>query len=77
MRGPMTDTATIEARLMAAEAALHSLQMGQAVTQVRTSDGKQVSYSAADIGQLRAYVRSLKRQLGLIPRGSAIGVSFR
>lgn len=73
----MADTATLQARLDEAEAALHALRVGQSVAQVRTADGKQVSYVATDVGKLQAYVNGLKRQLGQRPRGSAIGVGFR
>lgn len=73
----MTDTATLEARLAEAETALHQLEIGGRVVRVRASDGKQVEYAAAEIGPLRAYVASLKRQLGKMSRGRAIGVTFR
>lgn len=73
----MTDKATLTAQLTEAEAALHDLRLGRAAVQVRTSDGKSVSYAAADAGQLQAYVNGLRRQLGQRRRGGAIGVNFR
>lgn len=72
----MTDTATLTARLQEAETALHRLRMGATAVEVRHDDVA-VKYAPADLGQLAAYVRDLKRQLGLTSRGRAIGVGFR
>ncbi|MEM1345891.1 MAG: gpW family head-tail joining protein [Pseudomonadota bacterium] len=50
--------------------------IGTRSVQVRI-DGRMVVYSEAKLGQLRAYIRSLERQLGARRGGGAIGVDFR
>ena len=60
----MTDQATLTARLAEAEDALHELRLGRSAVQVRTSDGKSVSYAAADAGQLQTL--SMKRSRNLL-----------
>lgn len=72
----MTDTATLTVRLTEAEDALHRLRTGATVVEIRT-ETESVKYAPAEVAGLAAYVRSLKQQLGLLPRGGAIGVSFR
>lgn len=59
----MTDTAILEARLAQAEQALHDLSIGKTTASV-SYDGKSVSYTQTNIGQLRGYIADLKRQLG-------------
>lgn len=73
----MTDTATLQARLTEAEAALHDLRIGRGIVQVRSADGEMVTYQPGDAARLSAYINGLKRQLGQRPRGQAIGVNFR
>lgn len=65
----------LRAWLTEAEAALHALSLGQGEAAVRDADGRQVTYSAANLVQLRAYIADLKRQLG---QGGyrAIGVRY-
>ncbi len=65
----MADTATLEARLTAAEAAWHELMIGQTV-QVAKVDGREVTYTPADHKALAAYILDLKMQLGRGPRRS-------
>lgn len=59
----MADTETLEARLSAAEEALHRVLVGESVTVVGY-DGHRTEYSPAREGDLRRYIRSLERQLG-------------
>jgi len=70
------ERATLEARLAEAETALHMLMTGRQAVMVRT-DTETVQYSLSDTARLSAYVRSLRAQLGRLPRGGAIGVAFR
>lgn len=72
----MADTATLTARLAEAESALHALNTGTQVVQIRNELGEQVGYAPADLGRLSAYVRDLRATLGQA-RGRAIGVGFR
>lgn len=62
--------ATLQDRLNEAEAAYHALQTGQAVVEVRDSDGSSVRYTSANAARLYAYIEDLKRQLGF---GSVTG----
>lgn len=73
----MATPATLQARLTEAEEALHRLQIGEQTASVGY-DGKSVSYTQANIGALRAYIRELEAALGLKPaaRSRAIGVRF-
>ncbi len=69
---PLTPTmqAALEARLDQARDALHRLELGDREASV-SYDGEQVSYSAADRGSLRAYIRTLEAQLGVRQRARA------
>ncbi len=60
----MTDAAILQSRLAEAEAALHALSIGKRTASV-SYDGKSVAYTQTNIGQLRAYISDLKRQLGM------------
>lgn len=72
----MTDQATLAARLVQAETALHKLLTGSAVVSVGYGEDR-VQYRQADIGELRAYIQQLKVETGGTPRrGRAIGVRF-
>ncbi|MEL6220214.1 MAG: gpW family head-tail joining protein [Pseudomonadota bacterium] len=72
----MPDTATLTARLTEAETALHQLLTGTKEVSIRTEVAS-VTYTEARIADLRAYIGTLKRQLGQRQTGSAIGVRFR
>lgn len=50
-------------KLAEARSALHALNTGQQVTQVRQGD-KSVSYTAAQISDLQAYVSRLEAECG-------------
>lgn len=60
----MTDTATLQARLDAAEEALHKLQTGALEVEV-DYDGHSAKYQAVNQGELRRYIRSLEKKLGV------------
>lgn len=71
----MPDVSVLQARLADAEVALHSLQLGQAFTEVMVN-GYMTKFKAAEIGKLDAYVRQLKSEIeGKNTRG-AIGFVF-
>lgn len=55
--------ATLQERLDEARAALHDLQIGKSVTQVRDSDGSFVSFTAPRINALKAYIAELEAQI--------------
>jgi hypothetical protein len=46
-----------------AREALHQLQIGQGVTSIR-KDGRMVEYSAANVADLRQYIKTLELQAG-------------
>ena len=48
-----------------AETAQHELLTGQRAVTISSASGKSVTFSAAQAGQLSAYIASLRRQLGL------------
>ncbi len=75
----MTETATIEARLAEAEAALHKLLTGAQLVELRHSAGavsRTGIFTPTTVGELRAYIADLKRQLGLPTGRRAIGIRF-
>ena len=61
----MATTEQLTIWLGEAEAARHALALGGAAISVSTSSGRSVTYSAAKLGELDAYIASLKRQVGL------------
>lgn len=75
----MTDILILKGRLLEAETALHQLLIGAKTTSV-SYEGKSVSYTQANIDQLRAYIADLKQQIGTIegsmPRRGPIHFSF-
>ena len=77
----MTDAPTLQARLTEAEQALHDLTIGRRAKAVRHGAGdisRSLEWTEANIGELRAYIADLRRQLGLTTgRRRAIGVTFR
>ena len=60
----MTDATTTQTRLDEAEAALHKLSLGAATVSISV-DGRSVTYNAANLADLRIYIGSLRRELGL------------
>ena len=74
----MADTATLEARLAEAEAALHDLLVGKKAVQV-DYDGRRTAFAAGEEGKLRQYIQELKGALGRSDARTrrAIGVTFR
>lgn len=59
----MTDTAVLTTRLAEAEEALHQLSIGGGTATVKY-DGREVTYTKADMNGLKLYIRGLKEQLG-------------
>ncbi len=72
----MADTATLQARLVEAETALHKLSTGTQRVQVDYEGIGSVTYSKANIGALRAYIAQLKSDLGQGGRTKARAVYF-
>lgn len=58
----MVDTATLEAQLAEAEAALHKVTTGSGIVRVEY-DGGMTEFSRTNVPELRRYIQSLKRQL--------------
>lgn len=74
-----TAAATLQVRLNEAEAALHALLTGAKASCVQyggLGGSQTVNYTQANIGDLRAYIADLKRQLGVPTRRRAIGLRF-
>jgi GMP synthase-like glutamine amidotransferase len=65
----------LQARLTEAKNVLHQLRLGQKEVSI-TSGGKTVSYDKANIGDLRAYISEMERELGN-PSGIARPLRFR
>jgi hypothetical protein len=64
-------------RLRQAEHALHRLQIGEAFTRVRLSDGSETEFRPAQLNELRAYVDQLRDEFaGRDRRRGAINVIF-
>jgi hypothetical protein len=57
------DTATAQQRLTEAEAALHSLQMGQVEEEIAGPDGRRGKYTMANADKLQRYVEWLRSQV--------------
>lgn len=55
--------ATLAERLVEAEAAYHSLLIGQGIAELRDQNGETVRYSKTDIGALRGYIAALKQEI--------------
>ena len=63
----------LEAWLSEAEQARHELIVGNKAVSVSSSSGKSVTYTAAELTKLDAYIASLKAQLG---QASGYGYPF-
>lgn len=59
----MADLATLQARLAAAEEAEHQLITGEKTASVGFGPGKTVTYTAATLADLRAYIERLRQQI--------------
>lgn len=59
----MIDCATKKLWLAQAELALHNLLIGSAEESVQFGPSKSVTYTRADINQLKAYIADLKNQV--------------
>lgn len=67
---------TIQEQLDQARSALHKLRIGKAVVSIKSGDGKELSYSQANIADLKAYIQELEDKIGAGVRRRAIGVRF-
>ena len=67
---------TTQERLEEAEQALHELEIGRGVVSVTDQSGEKISYAFASRVALIKYIRTLKRELGILnePRGPIQGV---
>lgn len=67
----------IEAQLAEARAALHRVEIGGAEVSL-AYNGESISYSAANVANLRQYIRTLEKQLGYraYTRARSRGVVF-
>lgn len=63
-------TLVLQQRLAEAQTALHDLSVGKKVVRIGSSD-KQLSFTQADIRQLRSYVGRLQIELAIRAGGSA------
>jgi hypothetical protein len=66
----MTDLATLQARLGAAEAALHDLMTGAKRVTVERN-GTKIVYNQTSITELRRYIAELKSQIAAAGGGGA------
>lgn len=79
----MATVAELEARLAEAEAALHALATGARVADVMR-DGRRVTYSASNMGELQVYINWLRSEIEKEaatetgrPRRRAIGLRWQ
>ena len=64
--------ATLAEQLVEAEAAYHALMTGEAVVEVRDSDGSSVRYSASNASRLKSYIVDLKSQIAAETAGTPV-----
>ena len=75
----MTDLTTLETRLTEAEAALHLLATGGQRQTVDIGIGGRVTYTAANMADLRLYIADLKNRIAKLkglPRRAPIYMEF-
>lgn len=60
----MADQQTLQTYLAEAEAAHHRLSLGEAVVTITRDNGDEVTFQQTNLGKLKRYIQSLKRQLG-------------
>jgi hypothetical protein len=76
----MIDLPVLRARLAEAEQALHDLALGGSVVSISDNERK-ITFTAANIGQLRGYIDDLRRQIAelecpLPPRRGPVVFTF-
>lgn len=59
-----------------ASAALHKLRMGMSVVSVTDQNGEKVTFNAASVPDLQAYVQQLGEQLGMCSRKQYTALKF-
>lgn len=57
------ELAILQQRLSEASDALHQLRIGRQVARVKDSNGEDITYTAANAGELAAYIQYLERQI--------------
>ncbi|MEN5297727.1 gpW family head-tail joining protein [Brucella sp. TWI559] len=62
----MASREIIQQRLTEAQNALHKLLTGAATVQL-SYQGESITYTTADEGRLRSYIKQLEAQLGIAP----------
>ncbi len=75
----MTDLTTLETRLTEAETALHLLATGGQRQTVDIGAGGRVTYTAANVADLRRYIADLKNRIATLkglPRRAPIYMEF-
>lgn len=60
---------TLEEKLAEAEAAYHSLMLGQSAKVFVDQNGERIEYNTASSSRLSAYIQELKRQLAIVTSG--------
>ena len=66
----LEDQATLTQRLADASAAYHKLMIGRLASTVVDQNGERVTFTAANVDQLKAYIDDLKSQLGLVDKST-------
>jgi hypothetical protein len=62
--------ATLQERLTEAEAAYHTLLLGNSAAEVRDSNGESIRFTSANSSRLKAYILDLKSQIAAEAAGS-------
>lgn len=73
----MADLATLQARLLDAENALHDLSTGKGVAAVSDQNGERVEYNRASLPMLRTYIAELRWKVGELTGNAIRGGAFR
>lgn len=62
----MPSLPSTQTRLEQAKTALHDLMTGQSVVTLVDQNGERMEFRPANANQLRAYIKDLERQLGIV-----------
>lgn len=73
----MTDLATLQARLVEAQAAYHTIMLGGGVVVVVDQNGERVEYSRASGPALAKYIATLQAQINAMLGVAVIGGPLR
>lgn len=72
----MADTATLQARLDAAEEAYHQLMVGNSARVVVDQNGERIEFTAANAARLQAYIAKLQFQLDNSTQKGPLGITI-